>query len=86
MTIASLAQYKAALAQQRDVNGINVGSSAVVAGRPYDLWRTAVPIGAVPTTAAVCNRNTAGALGQENPSGLTKSIIGARANANGPGV
>lgn len=87
MAIATLADYKAELASQRDVNAINVATLATVAGRWYDLWTVTPPVGVAPTTAAAPTRTTAGALGQGNPAGgSTKSIVGGRFNALNPGV
>lgn len=87
MAIADLATYKTLLAAQRDLNAFNAGSNTTIAGRWHDLWRALVPLGNVPTTAAACDRTTVGALGQENAgAGEVLTVIGARANANGPGV
>lgn len=85
MAIANLAAYKADLSGQRDINALNIGSIATVAGRAYDLWVPTVPAGAVPSTAVAPSRTTAGALGQENPSSGQLSIIAARFSALNPG-
>jgi hypothetical protein len=86
MAIADLDAYKAALGQQREIVSVNIGATTTIAGRTYDLWRTAVPIGAIPTSTAVCDRTTAGAFGQQNPpAGEQLSIIGARFSALNPG-
>lgn len=85
--IATFADYKAAVAQQRDLNAINIPTATALAGRPYDLWMNTVPLPTIPTTAVAPTNATAGSLGQENAgAGLIKSIIGARANANGAGT
>ncbi len=85
--IATFDDYKDALSQQRDLNAINIISGTALAGRPYDLWMQTVPLPTAPTTAVALTRSSAGALGQENAgAGMVKSIIGARANANGAGV
>ena len=86
MAIATLAAYKAELATQRFITSLNVPTVTTVAGRPYDLWVNAVPVGAAPTTAVVPTSATAGALGQPNPASGQLSIIGARFSALNPGV
>lgn len=85
MAIADLAEYKTELAAQREIVAINVPSSTVVAGRQYDLWASAVPVGAAPSTAVVPTRSTVGALGQHNPASGQLSIIGARFSTLNPG-
>lgn len=86
MAISTLAEYKAALGVQRTLESLNVPTVTTVAGRLYDLWTTAVPVGAAPTTAVVPTSATAGALGQLNPSSGQLSILGARFSALNPGV
>lgn len=86
MPIATLADYKAELGAQRDINAINVATLTTIAGRWSDLWTVTPPVGAVPTTAVAPTRTTAGALGQENPAGGSlKAIIGARFSSLNPG-
>ena len=87
MAIADLDAYKAALGEQRQPITLNVGAVTVVAGRHYDLWRTSVPTGAIPTSAVVPDHDTLGALGQRNPAGGSQlSMIGARFSALNPGI
>lgn len=86
MALADLAEYKAALGAQRDINGINVASIATLAGRWYDLWTVTPPVGVAPTAPVVPTRATAGALGQENPGGgQAKAIVAVRFSALNPG-
>jgi hypothetical protein len=86
MAIADLDAYKAALRQQRQIISVNIGSAPVVAGRPYDMWRTSVPTGAIPSAAVVPDNTTLGSLGQLNPAGGDQlSIIGARFSSLNPG-
>lgn len=85
MALADLNAYKAALGAQREIVSVNVPTSTVIAGRPFDLWVPAVPAGTAPTTAAVPTNATTGSLGQQNPSSGQLSIIGARFSALNPG-
>lgn len=86
MAIPDLDAYKLSLVDARQLAPLNIGSTTVVAGRLYDLWRTAVPVGAIPTTPAAPDRALLGALGQQNP-GISESlgIIAARFSALNPG-
>lgn len=52
-----------------------------VAGRLHDLWITAPDAGATPTTAAVPDRATTGAIGQRNPAADLKLIAAKIASA-----
>lgn len=86
MAIPDLDAYKLALSDARQINPLNIGSSTVLAGRLYDLWRTAAPIGAVPGAAVAPDRTLLGALGQENPgAGSDLGIVGARFSSLNPG-
>jgi hypothetical protein len=87
MAIPTLDDYREALSGVREIVPMTVATTTTVVGRPYDLWRTTAPIGAVPTTSAVPTRATLGALGQQNAAGGQQlSIIGARFNGLNPGV
>jgi hypothetical protein len=87
MAIADLDAYQTALGSGREIVPLNIITSNVRAGKPYDLWRTSAPLGAIPTTAVVPDNNTLGALGQRDAgSGLQNSIIGYRLSAFNPGV
>lgn len=82
MAIADLADYRAALGQQREIVTINIGSQALTLGRWHDNWRYSVPVGGLVTTAEAPDRTTAGAIGQLNPAGGSQlSVIGARFSA-----
>jgi hypothetical protein len=86
MPIATLDAYKAAFADGRQIVPLTVGAFTTLAGRLYDLWTAAPPVGAAPTAAVVPTRATIGALGQENAgAGLNTAIIGARFSALSPG-
>lgn len=87
MAIADLDAYKDALRSGREIVPLNISTATVVAGRAHDLWRSSVPLGAIPTTAVVPDTDTLGALGQRDAgSGLQNSIIGYRLSALNPGV
>lgn len=91
MSYASLTAYKDALAAPRQVIPITVGSLATVAGRLYDLWTSAAPVGTAPTTAVNPDATTAGALPFELsqpsfPSATTMHALGARFSSLNPGV
>lgn len=87
MAIADLDDYKDALRSGREIVPLNISNATVVAGRAHDLWRSSVPLGAIPTTAVVPDTDTLGALGQRDAgSGLQNSIIGYRLSALNPGV
>jgi hypothetical protein len=85
MAIPNLDEYKLALSNQREILPITAGTTTLVLGRPYDLWRTAVPVGLAPTTPEVPTNDTLGALGQRNPASGQLNIIGARFNSLNPG-
>ncbi len=86
MAIPDLDAFKLALQDTRQVAPVTVGATTTIAGRLYDLWRTAVPVGAVPTTPAAPDRTLLGALGQHNP-GVSQAlgILAARFSALNPG-
>jgi hypothetical protein len=87
MALADLDAYKTALGSGREVLPLNIVTSTVVLGRPHDLWRFSVPLGAIPTTAAVPDKDTLGAIGPRDAgSGLQNSIVGYRLSALNPGA
>lgn len=84
MPLTTLAEYRSALSNVRQVVPITIGSLAAASGRLFDLWVAAVPAGAIPTAAVAPTSATVGALGQID--GLTQqSILGVRASATNPG-
>lgn len=88
MAFATLAAYKDAIEEQRSIN-ISIASLATIAGRTYDTWTTAPPVGTAPgTTASNPTSATAGALGpfQNAGSGLDWRIVSSRFSALSPGV
>lgn len=87
MPISTLDELRSGLRAQRDQVSVTVAANTVIAGRPFDLWRATVPTGAVPTTAVVPTAATLGAIEFANAgAGLRNLIIGARMNAQSPGV
>jgi hypothetical protein len=86
VAIPDLDAYKLALQNTRQVAPVNVGATTTRAGLLYDLWRTTVPLGAVPTAAVAPDRTLLGALGQHNPGGSQAlGILAARFSALNPG-
>lgn len=87
MALADLDAYKDALVSGREILPLNIITSTVVLGRPHDPWRVSVPLGAVPTTAVVPDKDTLGAIGPRDAgSGLQNSIVGYRLSALNPGT
>lgn len=85
MALADFNAYRDALGQQPELTDINFASLVTVAGRPYDLWTTAVPAGVAPTTAAVPTNATLGAIGQQNGGSGALVILSSRMSAAYPG-
>lgn len=86
MGITTLAQYKAALTGPQQIIPFTIAATTSVVGRWYDLWRTAVPIGAAPTSAVVPTNTTLGSFGQLDSTAKTLSFVGTRFNSMSPGV
>lgn len=87
MTFSTLDAYKDAISSAV-VLPITVGSLATVAGRTYDTWTTAPPVGTAPTTTPSNPTSaTAGALGpfQNAGSGLDWRVVSARFSSLSPG-
>lgn len=78
MPITDFPTYKDLLGTPPEITDINCGSLTTVAGRHYDLWTTAVPVGVAPTTSVVPTNATTGSMGQQNGGSGTLGIIGAR--------
>jgi hypothetical protein len=78
--------YLAAIADPPDPQHLSIPTLTTIAGRVYDLWTTAVPVGVAPTTAVVPTRATAGALGQPDGGAGRLSLVAGRMNLRNPGV
>lgn len=94
MSYATLAALKTGISSPSQPVPITIGATTTVAGRPYDLWTTAAPVGVAPTTAVNPDRTTAGALEFQNPNTYTVGIdiitndlqvVGARFSSLAPG-
>lgn len=85
MAIADFDAWKAALTSGAEQIPIQVSTTTTLAGRQYDLWRTLVPLGAVPTTAAAPDNTLLGAMGQQNGGSGTLTLMGALFQAQNPG-
>lgn len=75
MSIADLDGFRAALNSARDLVSVNQGTLSALAGRVYDGWTTAAPVGVAPTASVVPTRATQGALGQQNAGGALEQRI-----------
>ncbi|MBK8260248.1 MAG: hypothetical protein IPK80_02800 [Nannocystis sp.] len=85
MAFSTLSEYKEAI-QSATVVPITIGSLATVAGRAYDTWTTAPPVGTAPSTATNPTSATAGALPLTNAgSGLDWRVLSARFSSLSPG-
>jgi hypothetical protein len=84
MAIADLDAYRAALLSQREPLTWTNGTMGTSLGRMFSSWRTAAPIGGLPTNEAP-NNTTPGALPLA-ASSLTQSVIGARVSLLSPGT
>ena len=80
MPLADFAAFKAALTRS-PVIPWQKPPSTVLAGRPYDTWRTSPPIGSLPTAAVAPDRTTPGAIPIENGGTGALSLLGARFKA-----
>lgn len=87
MAFSTLAAYKDAIEEQRSID-ISIASLATIAGRTYDTWTTAPPVGTAPTTATNPTSATTGALAppQNAGTGLDWRIVSSRFSALSPGV
>ena len=86
MAISTFSEYKDSLSHPDQIISINAIATTSIAGRVYDLWRSMVPQGAVPTTAAVPTSTTLGAQDFINSTAGTLSIVGTRFNSMSPGI
>lgn len=84
MPITDFAEYRARLNSPNERVSIVKNSVTAVAGRIDSLWTAGPFAGVAPTTAAVPTRATAGAIGQQNPSGLTRYLARVKVSNAGP--
>jgi hypothetical protein len=81
MALADLDDFKRTLSAGPEIVTFQQPQSTVLAGRPYDTWLTAPPVGTFPAAAVAPTRATAGAFGQQNGGSGALVITGARYNA-----
>lgn len=86
MAIADLSAYKESLSNPAEQLSLTCAATTAVAGRPYDLWTTAPPVGTAPTTAVAPTNATTGSLGQQDSTTGTLGIVGARFNTLSAGL